>query len=317
MVKTAYIFPGQGSQFVGMGSDLYEAFPRVRSLFEEGNDILGFPLTDVMFGSGGDPDAEAAALKATEVTQPALFMHSMAVVEMLRPHHPAPDMVAGHSLGEYSALAAVGALSFGDGLRLVRLRGELMADAGHRRPGTMAAMIGLDDKTVERVCSNASTDDTVVQPANYNSPGQVVVSGDIEAVRRSIELAKEAGARRALQLPVAGAFHSPLMAIAREGLAEAVSNVEIGTPGCPVYLNVTAGPSVDPEEIRRRLLDQLLSPVRWAQSLTGMHEAGAGRFVEVGAGKVLAGLTKRTLGRDIDIQTVGTVEDIQGFSSTH
>ncbi len=184
MDKTAFIFPGQGSQFVGMGRDLYQAFPHVRHLFDEGNELLGFPITEVMFGSGEDPDAETAALKATEITQPALFMHSMAVVEMLRSTCSAPDMVAGHSLGEYSALAAAGALSFVDGLRLVRLRGELMAAAGHLRTGTMAAVIGLDNGAVEKVCHEASTDDAVVQPANYNSPGQVVVSGDVEAVER-------------------------------------------------------------------------------------------------------------------------------------
>ena len=190
-----------------------------------------------------------------------------------------------------------------------------MAAAGHLRTGTMAAMLGLDNETVEKVCHAASTDDSVVQPANYNSPGQVVVSGDVEAVERSVELAKEAGARRAMLLPVAGAFHSPLMEHAREGLAEAVANAEIGVPDCPVYLNVTARPSVNPEQIRRRLLDQLLMPVRWAQSLVQMQTDGATKFVEVGAGKVLTGLTKRTLGRDMDIETVGTVEDIQEYGS--
>ncbi len=310
MSKTAFLFPGQGSQYVGMGRDLYERFPEARARFEAADAALGFPLTELMFGAGGDAEAEAEALKQTDVTQPALYVHSLAATAVLEAHAFAPDVAAGHSLGEYSALAAAGAITFEDGLRLVRLRGRLMAEAGRQHPGTMAAILGMDDGDVERVCLEASEDGQVVHAANFNAPGQIVVSGDVRAVYRAIALAKERGARRAVPLPVSGAFHSPLMDHARDGLAHGLIHLDIRTPRCPVYLNVTAAPTTDPEEIRARLLDQLMAPVKWAQTLVRMREDGAARFVEVGAGRVLSGLVRRTLGRDVETAPAGTAEQL-------
>ena len=326
MSKRAYLFPGQGSQSVGMGADLFEQVPATRAIMEQANQILGFSLTDIMFGLGAADDAEAAdRLTQTQNTQPALFVHSMAVFEAMKGRFEAPDMVAGHSLGEYSALCAAGALSFEDALRTVRLRGELMATAGEVRPGSMAAILNMEDADVEQLCddvtrgvgtlSSAPCEDGanigIVQAANYNSPGQIVISGDVNAVARAVELAPERGARRALLLPVSGAFHSPLMDFATEGLGTALAALSIQKPTCPVFLNVTARASSDPEEIRHKLVEQLTAPVRWAQSLLAMQEAGATQFVEVGAGRVLSGLVKRTLARDTDTSAYGTAADLE------
>jgi len=307
MATTAFLFPGQGSQSVGMGADLYEASDVARARFDAANDQLGFALTDLMFGSVEEAEAQ---LKETENTQPALYVHSLAAMAVLEERGVAPAMTAGHSLGEYSALAAAGAISFDDGLRVVRIRGELMATAGEQRPGTMAAIIGLDDETVEQACDEARTAGPgVVQPANFNAPGQIVISGDEDAVKRAMEGAQAHGARRVIPLPVSGAFHSPLMDYAREGLGKALEALTIEEPRCPVYLNVTAAPTKDPDEIRQRLLQQLLSPVRWAQTLRAMHRDGAMRFVEVGAGRVLSGLVRRTLDRNVDTLQAGTAEE--------
>ena len=307
-MANAFLFPGQGSQKPGMGGDLYEQFPSAQARFDEANDVLGFALSDFMLS-----DAEDAVeqLKRTEITQPALYVHSLAAMAVLGEKGLIPGMAAGHSLGEYSALAASGAVSFADGLRAVRRRGELMAQAGVVRPGAMAAVLGLDADALDQICADASEEGDVAVPANYNAPGQIVISGDSGAVDRASAAAKEAGARRVLPLPVGGAFHSPLMEFAVEGLGEALEALEISTPRCPVYMNVTAQPTTDPAEIRQRLLDQLTSPVRWAQSLEKMCADGASRFVEVGTGNVLSGLVKRTLGRETETEQAGTVVDIE------
>ncbi|PSR02074.1 MAG: [acyl-carrier-protein] S-malonyltransferase [Bacteroidetes bacterium QS_8_68_28] len=317
-MATAYLFPGQGSQEAGMGRALYEQFDEARARLDRADEVLGFPLTEIMFDES--PEAEEA-LKQTEVTQPALYAHSLAAMAVLESRSPQPDMTAGHSLGEYSALAAAGALSFDDGLRVVRRRGELMAatgeDGSDERPGTMAAIIGMGTEALEAVCQDVTREGGgdaaphVVQPANYNAPGQIVISGDAEAVEAASTLCEEHGARRAIPLPVSGAFHSPLMRGARDGLAEELADLDIQEPRCPVYLNVTAEAATEPAAIRAALLEQLLSPVRWAPSLKAMHGAGAGRFVEVGAGRVLSGLARRTLGRKVEIEQAGTAEDLE------
>jgi [acyl-carrier-protein] S-malonyltransferase len=294
-----------------MGYELYEQFPEARARLEAANDHLDVDLLTLMFGldsSVGDPEEQ---LKQTAITQPALYTHSLAAMAVLDENGVAPDMAAGHSLGEYSALAAVGALSFEDGLRVVRRRGELMAEAGERRPGTMAAIMGADDADVEAACEDVSEEgEGVVQTANYNAPGQVVISGDADAVEQAT--ARVRG--RAIPLPVSGAFHSPLMEYAREGLAEVLDTVNIQEPHCPVYLNVTGQPSTDPDEIRQRLMEQLLSPVRWAQSLRHMHADGATRFVEVGAGDVLRGLVGRTLDDEVETAEAGTPDGIEALA---
>lgn len=309
-MNTAFLFPGQGSQYVGMAADLL-SHDSARRVLEASDAVLGIPLTEIMFGTG-QPEADEERLRQTDVTQPALFVHSMAVSAVLTERGYLPDVVAGHSLGEYSALTAAGAIAFEDALRTVRLRGRLMAEAGIRRPGAMAAVLGVEDDAVVDICSAASTDGEVVQPANYNAPGQIVISGDGAAVERAMAVASEHGAKRVIPLPVSGAFHSPLMEYAREGLAAALEDLHMETPSCPVYLNVTAERSTDPEEIRRALLEQLTAPVKWTQTLLRMQEDGVGRFVEVGAGKVLAGLVKRTIGRDVDTRAIGTAEELDG-----
>ncbi|MEM8601123.1 MAG: ACP S-malonyltransferase [Bacteroidota bacterium] len=300
----AYLFPGQGSQSVGMGADLALSFPEAKAVFDEANDTLGFGLTDLMFGSAADAEVQ---LTETQNTQPALYTHSLAAFAILEARGEQPDVTAGHSLGEYSALAAAGAFTFADGLRVVRRRGELMAQA---RAGTMAAVLGLDDAAVEQVCADVSrAGEGVVVPANYNAPGQVVVSGDVAAVERALTAFSDAGARRVLPLSVSGAFHSPLMADAQAAFAATLDALDLRTPRCPVVLNVTAAPTTDPDEIRRRLVEQLTAPVRWAQSLTRIQDDGATRYVEVGSGKVLSGLAKRTLGRQADTGQAGGVDD--------
>jgi len=311
-MPTAFLFPGQGSQKPGMGADLYERFPEARARFDEADAVLGFRLTEVMFADGEDA---AERLRQTEITQPALYVHSQAAYAVLEARGFLPDMAAGHSLGEWSALAACGALSFADGLRAVRRRGELMAQAGTVRPGAMAAVLGLDAGVLERICTEASTETEVAVPANYNDPGQIVISGDGPAVERASAAASAAGAKRVVPLPVSGAFHSPLMAFAREGLAATLEPLEIRAPRCPVVLNVTGAPETAPEAIRAGLLEQLTAPVRWAQSLQRMADDGAIRFVEVGTGNVLSGLVRRTLGRDAQTATAGTAAELDALAS--
>ncbi|WP_426432372.1 ACP S-malonyltransferase [Winogradskyella sp. HB-48] len=279
----AYVFPGQGAQFSGMGLDLYENSPLAQELFEKANDILGFSITDIMF-EGSDED-----LKQTKVTQPAIFLHSVILAKTLGDSFR-PDMVAGHSLGEFSALVAAGALTFEDGLKLVSQRAQAMQKACELQPSTMAAVLGLDDDVVEKVCENI---EGVVVAANYNCPGQLVISGEIEAVNKACEALKEEGAKRALVLPVGGAFHSPMMEPAREELAAAIENTTFSKPNCPIYQNVTASAVTDENEIKANLISQLTAPVRWTQSVQQMIADGATHFTEVGPGKVLQGLVKK------------------------
>ncbi|MEH1007283.1 MULTISPECIES: ACP S-malonyltransferase [unclassified Winogradskyella] len=279
----AYIFPGQGAQFSGMGLDLYENSPLAQELFEKANDILGFNITDIMF------EGSAEDLKETKVTQPAIFLHSVILAKTLGDSFK-PDMVAGHSLGEFSALVAAGALTFEDGLKLVSQRAQAMQKACELQPSTMAAVLGLEDTVVEDICKTIAG---VVVPANYNCPGQLVISGEVEAINKACEALKEAGARRALVLPVGGAFHSPLMEPAREELAAAIENTTFSKPNCPIYQNVTASAITDENEIKSNLISQLTAPVRWTQSVQQMVADGASHFTEVGPGKVLQGLVKK------------------------
>lgn len=284
----AYVFPGQGAQFPGMGKDLYERSSLARDMFEKANEILGFRITDIMF-SGTEED-----LRQTKVTQPAVFLNSVILASVMGGSF-IPDMVAGHSLGEFSALTANKSLAFEDGLLLVAARAAAMQRACEKTPSTMAAIIGIDDSVVEEVCS--SLDETVV-PANYNSPGQIVISGSNEGIDKAIELLKERGVRRALKLSVGGAFHSPLMEPARIELEEAIRKTRFSTPICPVYQNVNGIPSTDPEIIKSNLVLQLTSPVRWTQSISRMIADGADSFTEVGPGNVLQGLIKK-INKDI------------------
>jgi [acyl-carrier-protein] S-malonyltransferase len=278
----AYVFPGQGAQFVGMGKDLYDNSPLAKELFEKANDILGFRITDLMF-AGTDED-----LKQTKVTQPAVFLHSVILAKTLGDF--APDMAAGHSLGEFSALVASGAMSFEDGLVLVSKRAQAMQKACEAQPSTMAAILGLADDVVEEVCASIPE---VVVAANYNCPGQLVISGSIEGIDKAVEILSAKGAKRALKLPVGGAFHSPLMEPARQELAAAIAATPFKKPVCSVYQNVDAKPATDPETIKNNLIAQLTAPVRWTQSVQNMIADGATNFIEVGPGKVLQGLVKK------------------------
>ncbi len=280
----AFVFPGQGAQFVGMGKDLYENNPIAKEMFDKANEILGFNITDLMF-NGTDED-----LRQTKVTQPAIFLHSVILAKTMGDDFN-PDMVAGHSLGEFSALVAAGALSFEDGLRLVSARAQAMQKACEKTPSTMAAVLALPDAKVEELC--ASVTEGVVVPANYNCPGQIVISGSIEGVDAACAKMLEAGAKRALKLKVGGAFHSPLMEPARAELADAIAHTDFHAPKCPVYQNVNAEPQTDPETIKKNLIAQLTAPVRWTQTVQNMIAAGADTFVEVGPGAVLQGLVKK------------------------
>ena len=280
----AFVFPGQGAQFVGMGKDLYENNPVAKEMFDKANEILGFNITALMF-NGTDED-----LRQTKVTQPAIFLHSVILAKTMGDDFN-PDMVAGHSLGEFSALVAAGALSFEDGLRLVSARAQAMQKACEKTPSTMAAVLALPDAKVEELC--ASVTEGVVVPANYNCPGQIVISGSIEGVDAACAKMLEAGAKRALKLKVGGAFHSPLMEPARAELADAIAHTDFHAPKCPVYQNVNAEPQTDPETIKKNLIAQLTAPVRWTQTVQNMIAAGADTFVEVGPGAVLQGLVKK------------------------
>lgn len=305
-MKHAYVFPGQGSQYPGMAKDLYESNDRAREMFDKADEILGFRISDIMF------NGTAEDLKQTKVTQPAIFLHSVILAECLPDF--APDMVAGHSLGEFSALVAAGAMDFEDGLRLVSIRAQAMQKACEMNPGSMAAVLALPAEKVEAVCAgfNPEADDSdrrgIVIPANYNCDGQIVISGEKEAVERACAMMKEAGAKRALPLPVGGAFHSPLMEPARAELAEGIEKAVFKTPKCPVYQNVTALPSSDPEVIKRNLLLQLTSPVRWTQTVRNMVADGAGHFVEIGPGKVLQGLVAKTAGEGVTAESIQSLQ---------
>jgi [acyl-carrier-protein] S-malonyltransferase len=279
----AYIFPGQGAQFTGMGQDLFEASSKAKELFQHANELLGFDITKIMF------EGSAEELKETKVTQPAIFLHSTILAEVMGNSFQ-PNMVAGHSLGEISALVANKTIAFNDGLTLVYKRALAMQDACELTPSTMAAVLGLEDHIVEDICAGIS--ETVVA-ANYNCPGQLVISGDVASVNMACAALKEAGARRALLLPVGGAFHSPLMEPAREKLASAIENTDFKEPSCPIYQNVTSRAVIDPSEIKRNLILQLTAPVKWTQSIQNMIKDGATQFIEVGPGNVLSGLVKK------------------------
>ena len=301
-MRTAHIFPGQGSQYPGMGQDLYESFPAARTVFEEASDLLGYDLAAYCFA-----DADEGALTETNICQAAILTHAMAAHRVLG---QAPEAVAGHSVGEYAALIAAGALSFADGLGAVKVRATLMAQAGKARRGAMSAILNLDVATVENICQSLSMNGHVVQPANLNSPGQIVISGDADTVKAAAAAAAEQGARRVIPLKVSGAFHSPLMQEVIEPLAAHVATLEINPPRCPVYMNCTGRPTMDPEEIRANIVHQVTAPVLWADTLDAMHTDGIERFIELGPGRVLSGLVRRTLGRSVTVMNVGRVRDV-------
>ena len=303
-MSLALLFPGQGSQFVGMGQALAEAYPEAAATLGEADEILGFDLSGLM---AGGPDHE---LTATKNAQPAILTHSVAVLRVLQDRLGPLAMAAGHSLGEFSAHVAAGTLSFDDALQAVRLRGELMYRSGEERPGTMAAVLGLDDSALEDVCDRV--DAGICVPANFNSAGQVVMSGDVEGVEQGMELAKEAGARRVVQLNVSGAFHSPLMAPAADGLRERLESLTFTDPAFPVVSNVTAGPVTTGSQARDLLVEQLTSPVRWSGSVAGMVEAGVDRFLELGPGNVLCGLNRRNA-KGLDCSSLGEPAHIESF----
>jgi [acyl-carrier-protein] S-malonyltransferase len=287
----AYLFPGQGAQFSGMGKDLYDASPKAKELFEMADEILGFQITKIMF------EGTAEELKETKVTQPAIFLHSTILAEIMGDRFQ-PDMVAGHSLGEISALVANGTLAFSDGLQLVSKRAQAMQKACELKPSTMAAVLGLDDEVVETICAEAPG---IVVAANYNCPGQLVISGEVDAINEACETLKENGARRALVLPVGGAFHSPLMEPAREELASAIEQTQFNKPACPIYQNVSPIAITDPSEIKKNLVLQLTAPVKWAQSMQQMISDGAITFIEIGPGNVLQGLMRK-IDRTVETQ---------------
>lgn len=295
-MKKAYVFPGQGSQFPGMAKELYDTNATAKEMLDKANDILGFRITDIMFS--GTPED----LKQTKVTQPAIFLHSVVLAKCYEGFNP--DMVAGHSLGEFSALAAAGAMEFEEALKLVSIRARAMQKACEIKPSTMAAIIALPTEKVEEICASCNG---IVVPANYNCDGQIVISGEIEAVNEACEKMKAAGAKRALVLPVGGAFHSPLMEPARMELAEGIEKAVFNTPVCPVYQNVTALPSTDPTTIKQNLLTQLTSPVRWTQSVKNMVADGAGYFMEIGPGTVLQGLVKKIAGNEVEVEGITTI----------